>query len=72
MEENRCEKGEHSIRAPNGGDVGEAEKDTLVCCEDEYFKTRKTKASNKARTFAARFGASATWMHDAAQEEKYE
>ena len=41
---------------------------TFVCCEDDYFKTRKT----KARTFAARFGAGATWMHDAAQEEVYE
>ena len=40
---------------------------TFVCCEDDYFKTRKT----KARTFAARFGAGATWMHDAAEEEKY-
>ena len=71
MEESRFEKGEHSIRAPNGGDVGEAEKVTLVCCEDEYFTTRKAKASNKAWTFAARFGAGATWMHDAAEEEKY-
>ena len=72
MEESRFEKGEHSIRAANGGDLGEAEKVTLVCCEEGYFKTRKSKVSNKARTFAARFRASATWMHDAAQQEKYE